>query len=304
MERNRAIGLVFLGLVALAAIAAFLVVPLLVNEAQELAENYDTYAREVQKFSSRAEATLVRYAGRVGIVPSDVFRALGAIGEYLRKWGLQVLLSALDWLKRSSSLFLGLLVVAPIVAFWLLRDYRGLGRLLLRLQPERHRAGTVGVVGDVNQIIGGYLLGMATMMILAGLYASIVLLLFRVPFAILLGLGTGLLSIIPYLGFPAAMIGIAVTMAVANMHWATIAIVIGLMMIGNMASDNIVYPRVIGGQVGLHPLVIIFALMAGGALFGLVGMLLAVPAAGVIKALLMRFWPEVFTPEEAPSRPG
>jgi predicted PurR-regulated permease PerM len=298
MVRHRAISLVFLALVALVVVAAFLVVPLLVSEAQDLAKNYDTYTQEVQKFAARAEATAVRYAGRLGVVPSDVFRALGSVGEYLRKWGLQVLLSALDWLQRSSSLFLGLLVVAPIVAFWLLRDYHVLGRVLLRLAPEKQRANTVAVVGDMNQIVGGYLLGMAIMTALVGLYASIILLLLGVPFSILLGLATGLLSIVPYLGFPSAMLLIGITMAVTGMPWVKLALVLGLLLVGNLVSDNLVYPRVIGGRVGLHPLVIVFALMAGGALLGFLGMLLAVPVAGVIKALLLRFWPEVFAASE------
>jgi predicted PurR-regulated permease PerM len=297
-ERKRAISLVFLVLAALVVLAAFLIVPLLVSQAQDLVKNYDTYAREVQRFAARAQALAVGYGGRFGLLPDDVFRALGSIGQYLQKWGLGVLLSALEWLRESSSLFLGLLVVAPIVAFWLLRDYHVLGRVLLRLAPEKQRASTVAVVGDVNQIVGGYLLGMATMTVLVGFYASLVLLILGVPFSVLLGLATGLLSIVPYLGFPTAMVIVAITMAVTGMSWVKIAIALGLLVLGNLTSDNVVYPRVIGSRVGLHPLVIVFALMAGGALFGFLGMLLAVPVAGVIKALLLRFWPEVFAAPE------
>ena len=108
---------------------------------------------------------------------------------------------------------------------------------------------------------------------------------------------TGVLSIIPYLGFPTAITVIAITMGVTGMGVVKIGVMIGLLILGNLVSDNLVYPRVIGRRVGLHPLVIIFSLMAGGAVLNFLGMLLAVPTAGVIKALLLRFWPEMFAPE-------
>jgi predicted PurR-regulated permease PerM len=297
IPRQRAISLVFLLLLALVVVGALLVIPVVVAEAQDLVTNYAGYAQQAQGSAARLEAMAVRYAGRVGIVPEDVFRALGAVGGYLQRWGLQLLQSAPEWLKQSSSLFLGLLVIMPIAAFWLLRDYHVVGRLLLRLAPERQRASTVEVAGEVNHIVGSYLLGMATMVLVVGVYATVLLLAMGARFAVLLGLLTGLLSIIPYLGYPTAMIVVATTMGVTGAGGVRIAIVIGLLLLGNLISDNVVYPRVIGTRLGLHPLVIIFALMAGGALFNFAGMILAVPVAGVIKALLLRFWPEVFAPE-------
>ena len=297
LPRHRAIGLVFLGMLALALVGLVLIVPLVIGEAQDLVRNYSTYVEQIHQFAARAENLAIGYAEGLGLLPQDVFAALGAIGDYLQKWGLQVLLSLLDWLKSSSSLLLAVVVIAPIVSFWLLRDYHVLGRVLLDLVPEKQRASTVEVAGDINRIVGSYLLGMATMAALVGAYASLVLLLLGVPFAVLLGLMTGVLSIIPYLGFPTAITVIAITMGVTGMGVVKIGVMIGLLLLGNLVSDNLVYPRVIGRRVGLHPLVIIFSLMAGGAVLNFLGMLLAVPTAGVIKALLLRFWPEMFAPE-------
>ncbi len=297
MGRNRAISLMFLLVLALVVVGAVLIIPVLVGEAQELVTNYDQYVAQLQAAAARLEETAVRAAGRVGIVPEDVFRALGAVGAYLQRWGLQVLVSALDWLRRSSSLFLGLLVIMPIAAFWLLRDYHVVARLLLRLAPEGQRKSTVEVAAEVNRIVGSYLLGMATMVLVVGIYATLLFLALGARFAVLLGLLTGVLSIIPYLGYPSAMVVVAITMGVTGAGLGKIAVVLGLLVVGNLISDNVVYPRVVGKRMGLHPLVIIFALMAGGALFSFAGMILAVPAAGVIKALLLRFWPEVFAPQ-------
>ncbi len=152
-----------------------------------------------------------------------------------------------------------------MVTFWLLRDYHRLGGLLLRLVPETHRASTVEIAGEVNRIVGGYLLGLLTMMVLVATYSSLVLTLLGVRYSLLLGLLTGLLSIIPYFGFPTAMVIIALTMAAAGQHIGIIVLALALHILGNIGSDYLVYPRIVGRRVGLHPLVVIFALLAGGA---------------------------------------
>jgi predicted PurR-regulated permease PerM len=103
-----------------------------------------------------------------------------------------------------------------------------------------------------------------------------------------------MLYVIPYLGFPTAMILVALTMTVTGQSFGVILIVLGVLIAGNICFDYGVTPRVIGQRVGLHPLLVIFAVLAGAALFKLVGILLAVPLMGAVKVVLLHFWPEVF----------
>jgi predicted PurR-regulated permease PerM len=93
---------------------------------------------------------------------------------------------------------------------------------------------------------------------------------------------------------------VALVMAVTKQAVGTILIVMGVYLAGNICFDYGVTPRVVGQRVGLHPLVVIFALLAGATLFGVVGMIVAVPLAGAIKVVVLRFWPELFGPEAEP----
>jgi predicted PurR-regulated permease PerM len=300
VPRMRAISLVFLLFLVLVIMAVVLLVPAIAREAQTLAANYGDYSTGIRDYAAHLERLADRWATHAGVEPKVIRQAFTSISAHAQSWGLHVLQSLLGWLNRSLSLVF-LLVVTPVVAFWLLRDYHNLGAILLRPLPQAHRQSTVEITRDVNRIVGSYMLGILIMTGLVATYSSIVLTALGVRFSVLLGVMTGVLSIIPYLGFPTAMVVIALTMLLTGQGAVFILIAVALHIAGNLVSDNLVYPRVIGGQVGLHPLVVIFAILAGGALLNFVGVLLAVPIAGIIKMLLLRFWPELFRPEEKPA---
>jgi len=300
VPRHRAIGLVFLLLLVVLVFAGTLIVPAVVDEARTLMSHYGEYAQRGRALVASVERVASYWGSRLGVVPADTQRAAAELIQGAERWGLGLLHSALRGVNRTFSLLL-LLVVTPVVGFWLLRDYHVFGRLLLRFLPEAHRQSTVEITRDINRIVAGYLLGIVTMCALIGTYSSLVLTILGARFSILLGVMTGVLSIIPYFGFPTAMVIIALSMAATGKGAGIIVVVLGLHILGNILSDYLVYPRVVGGRVGLHPLAVIFALLAGGALLNVVGVILAVPTAGVIKMLLYRFWPESFNPEEAPA---
>ncbi len=195
-------------------------------------------------------------------------------------------------------------MITPVVTFWVLRDYRRLGRRLLLVLPEPRRTATVEVLSDINKLVGSYLLGMATMMVIVGAFSIAVLSVARVSFAVLLGIMTGVLYVIPYIGFPSAMVVIALTMAVTGRSVGAILIVLGILLGGNIVFDYGVTPRVIGKRVGLHPLVVIFAVLAGATLFKFIGIVLAVPVAGAGKVVLLHFWPELLPAEGADAEIG
>jgi predicted PurR-regulated permease PerM len=303
MTRGRAIAVIFGALVLLVLLAASLIIPALAGEVRGLAAAHDTYLGQLQRISVETQAWAMRLGARLGLDHSAMQEGIASLGQRAQEGALRGLQSGLSWLNVSITIFM-FLVLAPVVAFWILKEYHVLSRVLLRPLPEARRHVTVDVVGDINRIVGGYLLGMATMIVLVAAYSALVLLLLRVPFALLLGAMTGVLSMIPYFGFPLSMGIIALVMVGTGKSGLAIAVMIALHVLGNVTNDYVVSPRVIGKRIGLHPLVIIFALLAGGELLGFVGMLLAVPAAAILQALLTRFWPEVFAKRYVPPEPA
>ena len=294
--RERAILVVFGVFLVALVLALVLVVPPLTAEARDLVSRYDYYAYQTRQFVMNAQETIVTWGRVVGMVPEDVRRAFANLGERAQEYGGNLLRNSLGLLNRSLVL-VSLLVITPIVTFWVLRDYQKLGHQLLRALPEPRRGATVVVLSEINKLVGSYLLGMATMMLIVGIFAIAVLGIAQVSFSVLLGMMTGVLYVIPYLGFPTSMAVIALVMGVNGQGTGAILIVLGILMAGNIAFDYGVTPRIVGSRVGLHPLVVIFAVLAGAVLFKFVGIVLAVPVAGAIKVVLLHFWPEVFGPE-------
>lgn len=300
-RRDKAILVVFGALLCLFALAIVMIVPQVMSEARDLIQRYDYYATQSQELWEGLQDTVVVWGRVVGMLPEDVRAALGDLAERAQEYGKSMLRNILVFLSHSLVL-VSLLVITPVVTFWVLRDYQRLGQRLLRAVPEPRRGSLVEVLGDINKLVGSYLLGMATMMVVVGIFAIIVLTATHVRFSVLLGIMTGVLYVIPYIGFPSAMVVIALTMAVTGQTVGVILVTLGILMVGNIAFDYGVTPRVIGGRVGLHPLVVIFALLAGATLFKFVGIVLAVPVAGSIKVVLLHFWPELFLPEGASER--
>ncbi len=302
-RRDRAILVVFGVFLALLVVAVVLLVPRVTAEAKDLVRQYDDYADQTRQLWDNARETVVGWGRVVGMVPDDVRTALGDLAKRAQEYGKTLLRNSLGLLNRSLVL-VSLLVITPVVTFWVLRDYQRLGQRLVRAVPEPRRRALVEVLSEINKLAGSYLLGMATMVVVVGIFAMIVLTATGVKFSVLLGIMTGVLYVIPYIGFPTAMVVIALTMAVTKQGLAMILITLGLLMAGNVAFDYGVTPRVIGKRVGLHPLVVIFAVLAGATLFKFVGIVLAVPVAGAIKVVLLRFWPELFAERRADAPSG
>jgi predicted PurR-regulated permease PerM len=295
-SRGRAIWLVFGTFLLVFVLAAFLLVPKMAAEARDFIARYDLFVEQARQLAADAQETGERWGKLIGMLPGDVRNAFSALGDKAQAYGLSLLEAGVGWLNRSLVM-LSLLIITPVVAFWVLRDYHRLGQRLLRLLPERQREPTLAVLHDINRVAGSYLLGMVTMIVVVGIFAVIVLAVAGVRFSVLLGIMTGMLYVIPYLGFPTAMIVVALTMGVTGQSPGVILIVLGVLLAGNICFDYGVTPRVIGQRVGLHPLLVIFAVLAGAALFKLVGIVVAVPLMGAVKVVLLHFWPEVFSPD-------
>ena len=183
---------------------------------------------------------------------------------------------------RAVVSALSMLFIMPVVAFFLLRDWDKLVTKVDELLPRASAETIREQFHEIDATIAGFVRGQATVCLsLAAIYAT-GLTLVGLDFGLLIGLGTGLMAFVPYVGM---MIGSVVAFAVALIQFSDVLsfVLVGAVLAGGQALDAaFLTPNLVGGRVGLHPVWIIFALMAGGSLFGFTGVLLAVPTAAVI----------------------
>ena len=181
---------------------------------------------------------------------------------------------------------ISLIVITPIVAWYLLRDWPRIIAYVDALLPIDHAETIRAQFRLIDQRLSGFLRGQALVCLLLGIFYAVVLTLAGLKYSLILGLLSGVLTFIPYVG---ATVGLVASLAVAFFQfdeWTRIAIVAGVFLLGQFMEGNFLTPKLVGDRVGLHPVWLIFALLAGGALFGFFGMLLAVPVAAAAGVLL------------------
>lgn len=186
-----------------------------------------------------------------------------------------------------------LLLLTPVVAFYLLRDYDNIVAHIDRLLPRDHAATIREQVRLMDDTISGYLRGQVNVCLLLAVYYAIGLSLAGLKYGILVGILTGLISFIPFVG---ALVGFAISALIAIFQFDDI-LRVGIVMFvygfGQFLEGNILVPKLVGDRVGLHPAWVIFGMLAGGALLGFVGVLLAVPISAII-GVLVRFATEQY----------
>jgi predicted PurR-regulated permease PerM len=184
---------------------------------------------------------------------------------------------------------ISLLVVTPIVAFYMLNDWDHMVAKVDGWLPRDHHNTIRGLARQIDEAMAGFIRGQGTVCLSLGVFYAAALSLAGLNFGLLIGLGAGLLSFIPYVG---TIIGgvLAIGMALIQFwpDWLQILIIIGVFVAGQFIEGNFLSPYLVGNRIGLHPVWLMFALFAFGYLFGFVGLLLAVPLAAAV-GVLTRF---------------
>jgi len=183
---------------------------------------------------------------------------------------------------------IALILITPVVTFYLLRDWDNMVARFDALLPRQHAAVIRQQLTIIDQTLAGFLRGQFNVCLLLAAYYAIGLSLAGLKFGLIVGVVTGFLVIVPYIG---AISGFILGMGIAFYqfdNYADIMVVLAVFGIGQALETYFLTPRLIGEKVGLHPVWIIFGMLTGGALFGFVGVLLAVPATAVI-GVLIRF---------------
>jgi predicted PurR-regulated permease PerM len=212
---------------------------------------------------------------------------LANYSEMAGTWGAKVLVSVGKSGGAVAAAVLSLFLV-PILTFYLLRDWDTIMMHIGALIPSRQRETVIKLARDTDEVLGAFLRGQLLVMLALSVIYSVGLGLVGLKFAIAIGVVSGLVSFIPYLGFVFG-IGLAALTVILepNPLWQMIGVV-ATFTIAQLLEGSILTPKLVGDRIGLHPVLIIFAIVAGGQLFGFFGILLALPAAAVL-SVMVRF---------------
>ena len=278
------LAILALFMLALALILVILV-PLIQGQIVQLITRVPNFVRALQDQSGKLILLLQEHlpAEDVGKVRDLLSAKVGEAVTWLAGLLQGVLTSSLAILN-----ILSLVVVTPIVTFFLLRDWEQMVAQVDSYLPRQSLETVRGQARLVSDTLGGFIHGQALVCLILAIYYAIALTVAGLTSGIALGVLIGVLAIIPIVGVTT---GFILTIALAaNQYggWSEILVVCGIFAVGQLAEANVLTPKLIGNRIHLHPVWVIFALFAGGTLFGFVGILLAVPAAAVI-GVLARF---------------
>lgn len=181
--------------------------------------------------------------------------------------------------------FISTLVLTPIVAYFMMNEWPNIVKWVESLYPRQHEKVIRDLLRKIDQKVSGFIRGQITVAFLLGIIYALALTIAGLDYGFLIGIGAGLFSIIPLVG---STLGLVVSVAVAWFQTGDlmyVGIIGAIFLAGQFIEGNFLTPKLVGDSVGLHPLWVLFALLAGGSLFGIVGMLLAVPVAAIIGVL-------------------
>ena len=285
VPRGLASGVVIVLVVFAGVLLALILVPLFTKQVNELSHRVPAFLTHLnQELAPKLQdwfgVTLALDAHSIRQFLSEHWQSAEGI--------LPKLLSSLKLGGLALAGLLGTLLLIPLVLFYLLVEWNSLIGRIDRFVPRRYSGLVRSIARDIDLVLAEFLRGQLSVMGLLALFYSIGLWLGGLDFALPIGIITGLLVIVPYLGF---VTGLALALMVALLQFdgasglIIVAVVFGL---GQMLESFFLTPKIVGDRIGLHPLAVIFALLAFGQVFGFFGVLLALPASAVLLVALRR----------------
>jgi predicted PurR-regulated permease PerM len=283
MNRTLAALLVVTVFVVVLLALALLLVPLLLQQGSALISHIPGYVQRVKEIIVDPNFPWLNW-----LDSGDPNKAVSDLVGQVATWLLGFAYSLWTGGKALVS-FASVLIVMPVVTFYLVRDWHSMIEKVDSWVPVRQRETVRRLAREIDAAIGGFLRGQVGVCLVLGCYYAIALMLVGLDFALLIGLTAGVITFVPYIGSMTGLM-IAASVAIAQFwpDWKRIVMVFAVFLVGQFVEGNIITPKFVGKRVGLHPVWMIFAMFAFGYLFGFVGLLLAVPLAAAI-AVLLRF---------------
>lgn len=256
-------------------ILVLLIIPTLIQQSIALAEATPALIDSLQ-------ATLTERFPQLLDADSTIRLQLDTLGAKIQSQGGAVINGLLTSALGLINIIV-LLVVVPVVAFYLLLDWDNMTKKIDDMLPRDHAPIVRRLANEVDRTLASFIRGQGTVCLVLGSYYAIALMLAGLNFGLVVGAVAGIISFIPYIG---ALVGGALAIGLALFQfwgdWVSIGLIAGIFAVGQFLEGNILTPKLVGQSVGLHPVWLIFALSVFGSVFGFVGMLVAVPMAAMI----------------------
>lgn len=286
LPRAWATALVFGALILVAILALLFAIPALQRQLTSLLE-------QLPRFLDWIEQTAIPWLTDTFDMPADML-SMSAAREWLQEHWSQAgtyVAQGLGTLVSSGFGLIGVLVnvvVVPVVTFYLLRDWDNLVTSIDGLLPHRWRPMVREFASEADRVLGGFLHGQLLVMLAQGTFYAVALSMVGLKQALLIGFAAGLVTFVPYLG---GMIGVTLALIAGLIQFQDVVHLVaigGVFAAGQLLESLALTPLLVGDRLGLHPVAVIFAVMAGGQLFGFFGVLLALPVSAVLLVLLRR----------------
>lgn len=281
LSRVTATAIITIAIVVLAILMMLAVIPTLVSQASDLVKAAPQIAQNLQNFLTERFPDLDFETGFLRDTLAKLAGFIESKGAALAQGLVNSAMSVI-----AALVFI---VVVPVVAFYLLLDWDHMIAKVDNLIPREHLATVRRLAREIDGVLAGFVRGQLTVCLVLGVYYSGALMLAGLQFGLVVGAIAGTVTFIPYIG---AIVGGVLAIGLALFQfwgdWLQIGIVVAIFVLGQFMEGNILTPKLVGNSVGLHPVWLLFALSAFGALFGFVGMLVAVPVAAAL-GVLARF---------------
>src|SRR5271166_1567662 len=268
--------------------------PILINQLVSFAQRLPGYAIRLQTLAVEEGNALIQKYGGGWLSALGLGEQLSgtqiqkSIGDFVAQ-GAQWMVNAIKSVVSGGAAvfnFLSLLIITPVVAFYILIDWNRMVAEIDSWLPLDHRERLRAIAAEINRALAGFIRGQSLVCLFDGLWYGVGLTLIGLDFGFLIGVIAGLLSFVPYVGSLSALvlsIGVALVQGWPSLK--LLAMALGVVVCGQFLEAYVISPRLVGKSIGLHPVWLMFALLAFGQLFGFVGLVIAVPtaaAAGVI----------------------
>ena len=281
LSRTLATAVIAISSVLVFVLALVLLVPALIEQLSALVVAMPDYIARLMAFLGR------RYPELFG-EQSQIMRHLSGAETMLRDGGLTVLNQVLVGSLKLLD-FLILLVVTPVVTFYLLLDWDGMVQEINQILPRQHAPTIRRLAREIDVVLAGFVRGQLSVCLILGAFYALALMAIGLQYGFLVGLIAGLVSFIPYVG---SFVGLLLSVGIALFQFWDAKIWVlataGIFFFGQFVEGNILSPNLIGKSVGLHPVWLILALSVFGSLFGFAGLLVAVPVSAAL-GVLWRF---------------
>ncbi len=284
LSRIQGIAVTYVLLAVVVVAFGLFIIPVLVEEVNRLVDNLPHYVSQIAAIIVEAEQF---YAGPTipPVLREGIDQALDQYQMHLEE-SLDVDASISALMAGIGGVFGGIFhfILGPVLAVYFLKDARYFRDRFQNMIPSAHREGVVSFVQDANRVVSGFVHGRLIVSAVVGIIASTALAIFGIRFYLILGLFAGLTNLIPYFG---PFVGAVPALIIAALDsWAMVLRVSILYVLIQQLDGFILTPRILSNRTGLHPLAVVFAVLAGGALMGFWGLFLGVPVAAVIRVCL------------------